>query len=1309
LWSLRRAGLRGVSVLRMAYPVLTARVHLTNKIAACLGRTGSLVPALAGWLVVGLLFAGVAPAQAQAQAQPLAQAEDEEFGVRASVEEGFGRIILTFDTEMPLEVRSSSGVVSVTYPEPVELDVRRVAAQLPTYITAARRDPDNRGVRFALAGSYRVNTIEAADRLVIDLLPDDWQGLPPGLPAFILDDLRLRAEQAEESRQRQERAARIARAKPIEMRIGRLPTFTRLSFNWPEPVEAKLTRDGQTVQVVFAEAAKVELGLIRTQLPEWITEIEEGADQRGGLKVTLKVDPAANVRGFPEGPAYMVDVTNPDWAGETTPLSLRGEEDAPQAAVSIDGASPNGETPQPERPSAIQGALSELDTATQAPVSAQETGVAPQPEAASATQPAVTADAQGGTTGQAASDGDADAGSDTAAIPLLEQQALQGSGAGNAVRQTRESDGTSDTAPRALGAQSAADTEQPSGSQPGAPRADTPRPGTFESPTVAGTQAESEPQAQTVTPDAPTDDQDAPLPRRAEFSSDYVELKVQQFGASKRLMFPFTEPVAAAVFRRHGAVWLVFDTEQPIIADSIAQDMQREVRDFDLDYMDGKRILRLNFLQPQLVTAQMDQTSWVITVGDSIANPPAPVMMDRRPGADGQAEATFTFGGASRASVLTDPDSGTRLWVATGFGPGMAVIKPQRFVDFQTIATAHGVVVQPVADDVEMRIEPGLVVVGSKSGLSLSGEVNRSFEAASGALGDIARPGFVNIEPEKMRGEAGMGSVLTEQAAAVSALPESERSAGRLRLAKLYLSSDLAAEGLGMLRYAADEDPAIERDPAFRALYGVAKVQMGRYGEALQSFDTFKLGQSPDIALWRGLAHAGLGEWREAEVALLEGESAVPSYAPERQIKLRLAGARAAIASGDLEGATRFVGQAEALVGSLEAEPELLLVWGMLAERLGRIDQAIGAYDRLVDIDDRKVQTEAILRRTDLQHARDEIEPEDAINTYETLALTWRGDAIELETLRSLSDLYADLGQYRRAFEVMKHAAITDTGSPITRDIEDRMNGVFTDLFIGNRSDKLEPIEGLALFYDFRELTPVGRQGDEMIRALADKLIEVDLLDQAANLLEHQVDNRLTGAARAQIATKLALVHMMNRKPDKALQVISRTRQAVLPQSISKQRIILEARALAETGRADLAVDLLSAVEGDDILRLTADALWRGEKWQEAAETLEKLLLSTWQPEQPLNEAQSYDLMRAAIGYALSGDGLGTGRLRAKFGGVVAGTQDAHAFSIVTAGDMRSSGDFREVVRSIAAIDTLESFLANYRSRFSTGGSEAEG
>ena len=69
------------------------------------------------------------------------------------------------------------------------------------------------------------------------------------------------------------------------------------------------------------------------------------------------------------------------------------------------------------------------------------------------------------------------------------------------------------------------------------------------------------------------------------------------------------------------------------------------------------------------------------------------------------------------------------------------------------------------------------------------------------------------------------------------------------------------------------------------------------------------------------------------------------------------------------------------------------------------------------------------------------------------------------------------------------------------------------------------------MFYDFIDLTPIGPDGDEMIRRMSERLVAVDLLGPAADLLNYQVDKRLDGVARAQVATRLAMVYLMDHKP----------------------------------------------------------------------------------------------------------------------------------------------------------------------------------
>jgi len=60
----------------------------------------------------------------------------------------------------------------------------------------------------------------------------------------------------------------------------------------------------------------------------------------------------------------------------------------------------------------------------------------------------------------------------------------------------------------------------------------------------------------------------------------------------------------------------------------------------------------------------------------------------------------------------------------------------------------------------------------------------------------------------------------------------------------------------------------------------------------------------------------------------------------------------------------------------------------------------------------------------------------------------------------------------------------------------------------------MRPVDALALFYDFLDLTPIGRDGDEMIRRLTTRLVAIDLLAPAEQLLEHQVKGAWRRGAR---------------------------------------------------------------------------------------------------------------------------------------------------------------------------------------------------
>jgi hypothetical protein len=231
-------------------------------------------------------------------------------------------------------------------------------------------------------------------------------------------------------------------------------------------------------------------------------------------------------------------------------------------------------------------------------------------------------------------------------------------------------------------------------------------------------------------------------------------------------------------------------------------------------------------------------------------------------------------------------------------------------------------------------------------------------------------------------------------------------------------------------------------------------------------------------------------------------------------------------------------------------------------------------------------------------------------------------------------------------------------------------------------------------------LTPIGRRGDEMIRRLADRLAAVDLLDQASELLQYQVDHRLEGAARAQVAARLAMVYLTNRKPDRAIAALRTTRIADLSGELRQQRLLLEARAQSDVGRHDLALDIISNITGREAIRLRSDIYWASRRWREASEQIELYYGDRWRDFKPLNPVEKGDVIRAVVGYALAEDAIGLARFREKYAPLMSGDADRAAFETASKPAAANSAEFDQIAKMAASVDTLDGFLREMKARF---------
>ena len=761
-----------------------------------------------------------------------------------------------------------------------------------------------------------------------------------------------------------------------------------------------------------------------------------------------------------------------------------------------------------------------------------------------------------------------------------------------------------------------------------------------------------------------------------------------------RLTFPFSSPTAAAVFRRSDSIWLVFGTEQPIDASAVRREGGRIVADVTPVDLPKGRALRIRLNRPQLAALTGNELGWTLVLADKALSPPQPLTATRDMADPARASVSIGLAKPGQLYRFTDPDAGDPLLVVTAGGPVQGFIKRQDFVEFSLLESIHGVVVQQKSDDVTANMSSDTLTLTRPGGLTLSTAMTAP-ERASAVIRPIFDVGeWRGFQTSEFIATRNKLLTAAAQATGLSRLP------AHVNLARFYMARGLYPEAKGILDLAFSDMKPGEEEASSLTLHAVASTLAGRPEIALVDLASPAITANIDSQLWKALAYARQEKWSEAREKFKNVEFAITALPLDLQRIVIAAAFRAALEVRDYPGAAVRSNDLDVVGVGSDQMGSVALLRGRLAEALGRDQDALAAFRAAAASEDRAAATEARLREIELQQKRNEISEDEVLRDLEVIAVMWRGDAIEVKTLDMLSRLYSAKGRYQDAFAAVRAATVLQPNSLLSRKMQDDASALFEQIFNGSKGDELPPVEALAMFYEFRDLTPIGRRGDEMIRRLADRLVAVDLLEQASELLQYQIDHRLEGSARAQVASRLAMVYLMNRKPERAIAALRTTRIADLAGEIRQQRLLLEARAQTDIGRHDLALDIISNVAGREAVRLRSDIYWASRRWRESAEQIELLYGDRWRDFQPLTPTEKSDVIRATIGYALAEDAIGLARFREKYTPKMEGGADRAAFDLASKPATANSADFARIAKMAATIDTLDGFLREMKQRF---------
>jgi tetratricopeptide (TPR) repeat protein len=1216
--------------------------------------------ALAGF--VALILALAAPAQAGALKTSLT----------VTVNDGYARLVFTAGEYLDATARVAGNVLIINFNQPIDVSVDQVAEKAPDYIGAARRDPDGKAVRMALARTVTLNSIGAGEKFFVDLLPDTWSGTSPGLPQDVVKELTRRARAADQVLQREREKTQQTKVEPVRVHVATQPTFTRYVFGISDKVAVSADRAKDRLILNFDTPLVFDLADAQAAMPKVVEDISSELDEDSAL-VRFIFNTKADLRSFRDENGYVVDVLDPGAAADQAAQSPAGQQPGAMSEAALTKkllqdavAAPNAAAAKPAPPSVDAPAtIAAQSPQPAAAVPAAPPTAAPPPAVAPAAQPV----------SPRAPPVQSSPGADPTPQPATQ----------NAAPVTAKSDGKDKTASKEL-------STNPAKSD--AAKADTTKSDAAKSEPAAAAEvpAPAAPASAATAPSAPA--AKAIKPPGGGEAKGMIGVEVVREGATLKLSFPFAAATGAAVFHRADTLWLVFDSKADFDLSAIDGDPARTVRSYEFVHTADAAVLRLKLDRPHLSSVSADGAVWTVQIGDTVPIPTRALEIARNVIGPNRSSVTIPFDAPQHLHRITDPEAGDSLFVVTALGPARGFINEQDFIEFRALASTEGVVIEPLADDIAVDLAADKILVGRPNGLTLSTSLQTLLH------GSGLRPVMFDSQIWGYDRQASYVERQSHLIDAAAVAPQNKKLVPRIELARFYLARDMYPEAKGVLDVALMDDHRAAESVSAVVLRAVAEVMMNRPEAALKDLADSAVGDQHDAPLWRSLAYARQGKWGQAREGFKVVEATIATLPIELQRVALKDEMRSAIEVGDFDGASTDLNDFETIGVPHDMEPVIAVLMGRLAEGMGRTEDALAAYRTAADSWDRPAAAQGLLREIVLRYSMGDLKREPVISQLESLTTVWRGDETEIEALKILAHLYTEDGRYRDAFYVMRSAMAARPDSAMTRQIQDEAAVTFDSLFLAGKGDAMPAIDALALFYDFRELTPVGNRGDEMIRRLADRLVSIDLLDQAADLLQYQVDHRLQGAARAQVATRLAVIYLMNQKADRALATLRATRVADLSNDLRNQRLLLEGRALSDLGRRDLALEIIANISGREAIRLRSDILWAARRWGEAAEQIELMYGERYKDFQPLTEIERQDILRAEIGYALAEDKLGLGRFRDKYAAKMAQTPDARDFDIVSAPLGSSGAEFAAIAHAATSVDTLEAFLRDIKARY---------
>ncbi len=789
-------------------------------------------------------------------------------------------------------------------------------------------------------------------------------------------------------------------------------------------------------------------------------------------------------------------------------------------------------------------------------------------------------------------------------------------------------------------------------------------------------------------------------------SDGRLKVNLSAAADSAVIRLPFAQRTALAAFVRNRYLWIVFNQAEPLDLSDFADMPPTVVGKAEQVAAGRATAIRMPLddgVFVQVAKQEKDSLDWAVLVTSqrqelALATN---VMVNTEPPSPAH---VFLYAlDAAEPVKLRDPQIGDSLVVVPYFSPGHGLAAARDFVQFGLLATSQGAVVVKKADEVQ--------VVPLRNGVRISlpggAVLTPGLPAMSGAKTGSASVAAATLFPHQLWSLADSSNARQFVSSLfhriVNAPSPQEANEARLRLAQYYLSQGMAPEALAHLDGINRVNPSFYRGGKLAAMRGAANFLMGRYVDASRDFSASELNNNKEVDFWRSVLADLLGNNEQAYDYLALNEDYFSKYPLIIRQRLAIVAADRAIAAKEYNTALKIFDslQKDQQIDAISNYINFLMA--KISLETGQVDEALATFDKLAEDYDRPfVRANAELHRILHGLNKTGMSKQDAADRLERLRLSWHGDNLEIQVLTLLSDIYTEQRDFLNAMRIWHNTIQAFPNTAVAIRMNRQMQDTFVQVFNEGGFDALPPLEALTLYYEYSSYAPAGKAGDELAERLADKLITVDLLDQAAALLERQMKFQVEKEKRSRLGARLATIQILSRQPKKAIKALEYSMYGDNPLLLRLYRNRLTAEALIETDEIDRAMQVLSNDTSIDAEKLRQAVYWKRKEWKNLISSIEMILKQRQDTTAPITLDESEMLMKLALAYVFTNDVPQLLYLRDYFGPLMAENPNRQIFEFVTSPDISlTTRNFDQIINKL---QTTRSFIGSYQARIETAG-----